>query len=92
MERKNVNRGFKKLRVWNNAIDLYILTCQRGYFNFCHCKEHLPFLSLRRAFPLFVIAKFLFLLSLRGAFPFFVIARSAATKQSHPIIPTKIDY
>jgi len=28
MERKNVNRGFKKLRVWNNAIDLYILTCQ----------------------------------------------------------------
>ena len=74
MERKNVNRGFKKLRVWNNAIDLYILTCQRGYFNFCHCKEHLPFLSLRRAFP------------------FFVIARSAATKQSHPIIPTKIDY
>ena len=28
MERKNINRGFKKLRVWNDAIDLYILTCK----------------------------------------------------------------
>ena len=28
MERKNINRGFKKLRVWNNAVDLYILTCK----------------------------------------------------------------
>lgn len=28
MERKNINRGFKRLRVWNNAVDLYILTCQ----------------------------------------------------------------
>lgn len=28
MERKNINRGFKQLRVWNNAIDLYILTCR----------------------------------------------------------------
>ena len=28
MERKNINRGFKKLRVWNDAIELYILTCK----------------------------------------------------------------
>lgn len=28
MERKNINRGFKQLRVWNNAIDLYLLTCK----------------------------------------------------------------
>src|SRR3989304_4330094 len=28
MERKNINRGFKQLRVWNDAIDLYILTCK----------------------------------------------------------------
>ncbi|MDD4362856.1 MAG: four helix bundle protein, partial [Atribacterota bacterium] len=28
MERRNVTRGFKKLRVWNNAVNLYILTCQ----------------------------------------------------------------
>jgi four helix bundle protein len=28
MERKNINRGFEKLRVWNDAIDLYILTCK----------------------------------------------------------------
>jgi len=28
MERKNINRGYKKLRVWNNAIDLYVLTCK----------------------------------------------------------------
>jgi len=28
MDRKNVNRGFKQLRVWNDAIDLYILTCK----------------------------------------------------------------
>jgi four helix bundle protein len=27
-ERKNINRGFKKLRVWNDAIDLYVLACQ----------------------------------------------------------------
>jgi len=25
MERKNINRGFKKLRVWQDAIDLYVL-------------------------------------------------------------------
>ncbi|MBN2521542.1 MAG: hypothetical protein JXB17_13605 [Bacteroidales bacterium] len=28
MERKNINRGFKQLRVWQDAIDLYILTCE----------------------------------------------------------------
>lgn len=28
MERKNINRGFKQLRVWNDAIDLYVLSCQ----------------------------------------------------------------
>ncbi len=26
MERKNINRGFRQLRVWNDAIDLYVLT------------------------------------------------------------------
>jgi four helix bundle protein len=28
MERKNINRGFKKLRVWKDAISLYILACK----------------------------------------------------------------
>jgi len=28
MERKNINRGFKQLRVWNNSVELYILTCK----------------------------------------------------------------
>jgi four helix bundle protein len=28
MERKNINRGFKQLRVWNDAVDLYILACK----------------------------------------------------------------
>jgi len=28
MERRNINRGFKQLRVWNDAIDLYVLTCK----------------------------------------------------------------
>lgn len=28
MERKNINRGFRQLRVWNDAIELYVLTCQ----------------------------------------------------------------
>ena len=28
MERKNINRGFTQLRVWNDAIDLYIITCK----------------------------------------------------------------
>lgn len=28
VERKNINRGFKKLNVWNNSILLYSKTCQ----------------------------------------------------------------
>jgi len=28
MERKNINRGFKRLRVWQDAVSLYILTCE----------------------------------------------------------------
>jgi four helix bundle protein len=28
MARKNVNRGFKKLRVWQDSISLYILACK----------------------------------------------------------------
>jgi four helix bundle protein len=27
-ERKNINRGFKRLRVWQDAISLYILSCK----------------------------------------------------------------
>ena len=27
MEHKNINRGFKKLRVWNDAISLYVEAC-----------------------------------------------------------------
>jgi len=28
MERKNINRGFKKLRVWQDTIELYMLACK----------------------------------------------------------------
>ena len=28
VERKNINRGFKQLRVWNDAVELYVLTCK----------------------------------------------------------------
>ena len=28
MERKNINRGFKKLRVWQDSVSLYILACK----------------------------------------------------------------
>jgi len=28
MERKNLNRGYKKLRVWQDAISLYVLACK----------------------------------------------------------------
>jgi four helix bundle protein len=28
MERKNISRGFKKLRVWQDAVSLYILACK----------------------------------------------------------------
>ena len=28
MDRKNINRGFKKLRVWEDAVRLYILACR----------------------------------------------------------------
>jgi four helix bundle protein len=27
MERKNINRGYKQLRVWNDSIDLYVISC-----------------------------------------------------------------
>ena len=27
-ERKNINRGFKKLRVWQDSVSLYILACE----------------------------------------------------------------
>jgi len=27
-ERRNINRGFKKLRVWQDAVSLYILSCE----------------------------------------------------------------
>jgi len=28
MDRKNINRGFKRLRVWQDAVFLYILACK----------------------------------------------------------------
>jgi four helix bundle protein len=28
MERKNINRGFKRLRVWQDAVSLYVLACE----------------------------------------------------------------
>jgi hypothetical protein len=28
MERKNINRGFKKLRVWQDATTLYVMACK----------------------------------------------------------------
>ena len=28
MDRKNINRGFKKLRVWQDAVSVYILACE----------------------------------------------------------------
>ena len=28
MERKNINRGFKKLRVWQDSVSLYITACK----------------------------------------------------------------
>ncbi len=28
MKRKNVNRGFKKLNVWKDAVSLYVLACK----------------------------------------------------------------
>jgi len=28
VERKNINRGFKRLRVWQDAVSLYILACK----------------------------------------------------------------
>ena len=28
MDRKNINRGFKKLQVWQDAVSLYVLGCE----------------------------------------------------------------
>ena len=33
MDRKNINRGFKKLRVWQDAIALYVLASNLNWFN-----------------------------------------------------------
>ena len=33
MDRVNINRGFKKLRVWQDAVSLYVLACEI-YSNF----------------------------------------------------------
>ncbi len=33
MERKNVNRGFRNLRVWQDAVELYVL-CYKIFSNF----------------------------------------------------------
>jgi len=28
MDRKNINRGFRKLRVWQDSVELYVLACK----------------------------------------------------------------
>jgi hypothetical protein len=28
MDRKNINRGFRKLRVWQDSVALYVLACK----------------------------------------------------------------
>ena len=28
MDRKNINRGFKKLRIWQDSVSLYIVACE----------------------------------------------------------------
>ena len=28
MDRKNINRGFKKLRLWQDAVSLYVMACK----------------------------------------------------------------
>ena len=33
MDRKNINRGFKELRVWQDAVSLYVLAC-KVFFDF----------------------------------------------------------
>jgi len=41
MDRKNINRGFKKLRVWQDAVSLYVLACRTPILG-CHiyqCKD-----------------------------------------------------
>ncbi len=40
MERKNRNRGFKQLRVWQDAIDLFVLVNKLlSSISFDHCKS-----------------------------------------------------
>ncbi len=29
-ERKNINRGYRNLRVWQRAVDLYVMTCEKS--------------------------------------------------------------
>jgi hypothetical protein len=28
MDRKNINRGFKRLRIWQDSISLYVMACK----------------------------------------------------------------
>ncbi len=39
-ERRNINRGYKKLEVWNDAIELYVLVCKHfSKLSFVHQKS-----------------------------------------------------
>jgi four helix bundle protein len=41
MERKNINRGYKKLEVWNDAVALYVMVVK--------CLSNLPFVHQKSA-------------------------------------------
>ncbi len=43
MDRKNINRGFKKLRVWQDAVSLYVLACKMKVYTFMgRLIRHIP--------------------------------------------------
>jgi hypothetical protein len=48
MDRKNVNRGFKKLRVWQDAVSLYVLACNIFVDFPFEYKKWLPIASTQR--------------------------------------------
>jgi len=45
--RKNINRGFKKLRVWQDAVRLYVLAC-KIFSRFPYKLKKYPLIALMR--------------------------------------------
>jgi len=50
-QRKNLNRGYRKLKVWNDAIEYYVQTC-RIFAEFPHELKRVVFRAITSGDPI----------------------------------------